>query len=46
MVNAIKGKYLGALKRPNKGGKHNGNTFKNGNNRSKRLALLSRYSSK
>ena len=40
MVNAIGGKYLRALKRPNKGRKHNSNTLKNRNNRTKRLALL------
>jgi len=42
MVNAIGGKYLRALRRPNKGRKYNGNTFKNRNNRTKRLALLGR----
>ena len=41
MVNTIGGKYLKALKRPNKGRKYNSNTFKNINNRIKRLALLS-----
>ena len=41
MVNAIGGKYPGALKRPNKGRKYNGNTLKNRNNRFKRLAPLS-----
>ena len=41
MVNAIGGKYLKALKRPNKGRKYNSNTFKNWNNKIKRLALLS-----
>ena len=30
-----------ALRRPNKGRKYNSNTFKNRNNRTKRLALLS-----
>ena len=40
MVNAIGGKYLRALRRPNKGKKYNDNTFKNRNNRAKRLALL------
>jgi len=40
IVNAIGGKYLRALKRPNKGRKYNSNTFKNRNNRTKRLALL------
>jgi len=42
MVNATGGKYLRALRRPNKGRKYNGNTFKNRNNRTKRLALLGR----
>ena len=46
MVNAIGGKYLRALRRPNKGRKYNGNTPKNRNNRIKRLALLGRRSSK
>jgi len=46
IVNAIGGKYLRALKRPNKGGKYNGNTFKNRNNRTKRLALLGRCPSR
>ena len=46
IVNAIGGKHLGALKRPNKGGKYNSNTLKNRNNRTKRLALLGRYPSK
>ena len=46
IVNAIGGKYLRALKRPNKGRKYNSNTFKNGNNRTKRLALLGRYPSR
>ena len=40
IVNAIGGKYLRALRRPNKGRKYNSNTLKNRNNRSKRLALL------
>ena len=40
------GKYFRALKRPNKGKKYNSNTLKNRNNRTKRLALLSRYSSR
>ena len=35
------GKHSRALKRPNKGRKYNGNTLKNRNNRTKRLALLS-----
>jgi len=38
--NAIGGKYLRALKGPNKGRKYNSNTLKNRNNRTKRLALL------
>jgi hypothetical protein len=42
IVNAIGGKYLRALKRPNKGRKYNGNTPKNRSNRIKRLALLGR----
>jgi len=46
MVNAMGGKYLRALKRPNKGRKYNGNTFKNRNNRTKRLALLGRCPSR
>ena len=46
MVNAIGGKHLRAPRRPNKGRKYNGNTFKNRNNRTKRLALLGRYSSR
>jgi len=46
MVNAIGGKYLRALRRPNKGRKYNGNTPKNRNNRIKRLALLNRRPSK
>ena len=40
------GKYLGALKRSNKGRKYNGNTLKNKTNRSKRLALLDWYFSR
>ena len=46
IINAIGGKYLRALRRPNKGRKYNGNTFKNRNNRTKRLALLGRRPSK
>ena len=46
IVNTIGGKYLKALRRPNKGRKYNSNTLKNRNNRTKRLALLGRYSSK
>jgi len=44
--NAIGGKYLRALKGPNKGGKYNSNTLKNRNNRTKRLALLGGCSSR
>jgi len=40
------GKYLRALRRPNKGRKYNGNTLKDRNNRTKRLALLGGYSSR
>ena len=40
MVNAMGGKYLRALRGPNKGRKYNSNTLKNRNNRTKRLALL------
>ena len=46
IVNTIGGKYSKALRRPNKGRKYNSNTFKNRNNRTKRLALLGRYSSR
>jgi len=46
MVNAIGGKYLRAPRRPNKGRKYNGNTFKNRDNRTKRLALLDRCPSR
>jgi len=46
MVNAIGGKYLRALRRPNKGKKYNSNTFKDRNNRTKRLALLGKYSNR
>jgi len=46
IVNAIGSKHLRAPKRPNKGRKYNGNTFKNRNNRTKRLALLGRCSSR
>jgi hypothetical protein len=42
IVNTIGGKYLRALKRPNKGRKYNSNTLKNRSNRIKKLALLSR----
>ena len=40
MANAIGGKNLRALRRPNKGRKYNSNTLKNRSNRTKRLALL------
>jgi len=46
IVNAIGGKHLRALRRPNKGRKCNSNTPKNRNNRTKRLALLGRYPSR
>ena len=46
MVNIIGGKHLRALKRPNKSRKYNSNTFKNRNNRIKRLALLGECLSK
>jgi hypothetical protein len=46
VVNTIGGKYLRALRRPNKGKKYNSNTPKNRSNRIKRLALLGRYPSK
>jgi len=46
IVNAIGGKYLRALRRPNKGRKYNSNTLKNRDNRTKRLALLGRCSSR
>jgi len=46
MVNAIGGKYLRALKRPNKGRKYNSNTLKNRDNRTKRLALLGKCPSR
>ena len=42
IVNVIGGKYLRAIRRPNKSRKYNCNTFKNKNNRTKRLALLGR----
>jgi hypothetical protein len=42
IVNAIGGKNLRALRRPNKGRKYNSNTPKDRNNRIKRLALLGR----
>ena len=40
IVNTIGGKHFRALRRPNKGRKYNSNTFKNRNNKTKRLALL------
>jgi hypothetical protein len=46
IVNTIGGKYLRALKRPNKGRKYNSNTPKNRSNRIKRLALLGRCPSR
>jgi len=45
MGNAIGGKYLRALRGPNKGRKYNSNTLKDRNNRTKRLALLGGYPS-
>ena len=45
IVNAIGGKYLRTLRRPNKGRKYNSNTSKDRNSRTKRLALLDRYPS-
>jgi len=44
--NAIGGKYLRAPRGPNKGRKYNGNTLKDRNNRTKRLASLGRCPSK
>ena len=46
MANAVGGKNLRALKRPNKGRKHNSNPPKDRNNRAKRLAILGRYPSR
>ena len=46
MVNAIGDNNLRAPRRPNKGRKHNGNTSKDRNNRTKGLALLGRYPSR
>ena len=46
LVNTIGGKYLRALRRPNKGRKYNSNTPKNRNNRTKRVALLGRCPSR
>ena len=42
IVNAMRNNNLRALKRPNKGKKHNGNTPKDRSNRTKGLALLGR----
>ena len=42
LVNTIGGNNPRALRRSNKGRKHNSNTPKDRNNRSKRLALLGR----
>ena len=42
IVNVIGDNNPRALRRPNKGKKHNDNTFKDRNNKIKRLALLSR----
>jgi len=44
--NTMGGKYLRALRGPNKGRKYNGNTLKDRNNRTKRLALLGRCPSR
>jgi hypothetical protein len=46
IVNTMGGKYLRALRRPNKGRKYNSNTLKNRNNRTKRLAILGRCPSR
>jgi hypothetical protein len=46
IVNAIGGKYLRALRRPNKNKKYNSNIFKDKDNKAKRLALLGRCPSK
>ena len=42
IINTIGDKYFKALKKPNKSKKYNSNTLKNRNNRTKRLAILSR----
>ena len=42
IVIAMGNKYLRALRRPNKGRKYNSNTPKDRNNKTKKLALLSR----
>jgi len=44
--NTIGGKYLRAPRGPNKGRKYNGNTLKDRNNRTKRLASLGRCPSR
>ena len=46
IANAIRGKNLRALKRPNKGRKYNSNTPKDRDNRSKRLASLGKCPSR
>ena len=46
MANAVGSKNPRALRRPNKGKKHNSNTPKDRDNRSKRLTLLSRCPSR
>ena len=46
IVNTIGVNNPRALKRPNKGRKYNSNTFKDRNNRTKRLALLGRCPSR
>jgi hypothetical protein len=46
IVNTIGGKNPRAPKRPNKGRKYNSNTLKDRNNRTKRLALLGRGTSR
>jgi hypothetical protein len=46
MVNAVGGRDLRALRRPNKGRKYNSNTPKDRDNRAKRLAPLGRCPSR
>jgi len=46
IVNIMGDNNLKALKRPNKGKKYNNNIFKDRNNKTKRLALLSGYPNK
>ena len=46
IVNAVRGKNLRVIRRPNKGRKYNSNTPKDRDNRSKRLAFLGRYPSR